>query len=396
MENVGKPSYREIAEGIGSNVKLNEDTPQKEIAELVSDVAIQKLFNGPSRKAKKAKESYKLTFKVRIKPISEGTPGEIRWMTIVTKKQDLKSSIRTMQAIRGLAAHMDPETFNRDLATPGRDVHIRVFELGQWMQKGGTEQYGVKIWNSDTRDWNTYGSHNWLGLAPRLATAEESKELPPDKTFVALNVKRPNDDWSTTLPPNASAWRRFRHAISRREMGRLVSALGSQMPMGDKFFKGAGKTHQTRIDNLHAVHNKILKDPDQTEWVNQQHAALRAEERRNQVAGDDPLKQGKNHNQTLAHFQYTGEERAPAANAGNNNRQRQQAQPPVQNNNAVPPGNNNPVGAPPAQGTGNNNTAPVGGQATGPGNPAGGVGDMNDVGNEPEPGTVGPGMEQVD
>src|SRR5262245_28150621 len=116
------PNIDRIRQAVSQYTKLPEDRTEanNRIKDILSEVAATRLGS------KKSRNSYELTFKVRHLSAAGEAPIT-SWITIRTHKQDLKASLRTMQAIRGLARNMTLVQFNQTFRS-NRNVKLKVFE----------------------------------------------------------------------------------------------------------------------------------------------------------------------------------------------------------------------------------------------------------------------------
>lgn len=267
------PSIPELHNKLAGELNLPDDQNEahNKIADLLSDVAIKTLSK------KKGAERYQLTFSVRLAQENVGeetTPGKLEWMQITTTKQDLESSIRSMQALRGLVRHMTQETFEAQFAQ-GEQVKLRVFELGSWLQKGGTRQYGIQKKDDDCDQWRTFTRTTWLGLTPKLQ-AIDSGPVPPSETFVALNLAAIADDEAAQpFPPHTTRWERLRYNLSTTEITNFMLKIVPSIPMVGQKISTKYETQENRIKKLKAVHWQHLKAQDKGEWLRGKHAEYR-------------------------------------------------------------------------------------------------------------------------
>jgi hypothetical protein len=279
------PTLEKIRDDLQGSLTLKKEDPLGEIADLVSSVAIRRI------EGKKKRNSYELRFKVALRRPNDNKAAEIRWITLTTHKADLKASIRTMQAIRGLAVHMTPTQFETTFVKGG-SRGVKVFELTDQssLQKGGTRLYGVKIKDEHLGVWRTFERTSWLGLVPDLPPIgpdqKVSAPVPPKKTFVALNLSAAVDDTSGSMPPGASSWDRARNFIRTATWSKVLGKAAAGMPMIDKMWPGVPDNYERRIDKLFSVHRKEVKvqgkDKNKVTRYQQQHEAYRNAEKAKQ------------------------------------------------------------------------------------------------------------------
>src|SRR5262249_47425383 len=145
--------------------------------------------------------------------------------------------------------------------------------------KGGTNLFGVKIYDADINEWRTYERKSFLGTRPAVGEFDRNRHLLPKDIFVALNLSAAVDDTFVNMY-GQSNWRRFRYSLTGKSLQATAKKLGASMGGMMGMPLPVADTQQKYIDKLLIVHKSLLKEKDRSALIQRFQAYQAADQRR--------------------------------------------------------------------------------------------------------------------